>query len=421
MHIKSYWAESRNHQQKRNQLKGNKHTDVVIIGAGFTGLSTAYHLEKEGINTIVVEQESVGWGASGRNGSLMLIGYKKTMMQIAKKHGIHVAQEMLQLSLDGIDLVKDIIDEHDIDCEFTHHGSFTAAYKPSHLEKLKREQEFMHDKLNYENTIIEPKDTRSEIDSPLYHGGLIDPNSHYFHPLNYTIGLANAVENLGGTIYEKSGVTSIEYTDDGVTVHTDKGKVFAENIVIATNGYASDIDKKLKRSIIPMTSHMLATEPLGEELANRLIPKRRGIFDTKNILYYFRMSEDNRLLFGGRIQGKESNQLYDKLRDYMLDVFPQLNAYKTDYTWGGKTAVTMDFMPRIGQLQNKAYFVTGYTGHGVSLATLMGKIIASSIVEESKGKSFLETLPIQRVPFHSQHALILNVATNYFRFKDKFS
>lgn len=421
MHIKSYWAGLKKHQKEREELQGDHHTDVAIIGAGFTGLSTSYHLQKMGVNTIVIDQNCVGWGASGRNGSLMLVGYKKSLIEIAKKHGLAVAKEMLQLSLDGINIVSAITNEYNIDCELTNNGSFCAAYKPSHLEQLKREQEFMFEQLDYENEIVEKKDVASEIDSPLYHGGLIDPNSHYFHPLNYAIGLAGAVEDVGGKVFENSKATSIEHSDNNVTISTDKGRIIAKNVVIATNGYITNINKKLKSSIIPMSSHMLATEQLGKEMADRLIPTRRGIYDTKNILYYFRMSADHRLLFGGRIQGGESDQLYHKLRECMLEVFPNLANYQIDYKWGGLTAVTMDFLPRIGQLEDGTYFVTGYTGHGVSLSTLMGKFIALNISGENNGKSILEKLPLQKVPFQGQHALILNMATNYFRFKDRIS
>ncbi|WP_171046281.1 NAD(P)/FAD-dependent oxidoreductase [Lentibacillus cibarius] len=421
MHINSYWAHSRNEQKQRNILHGEKHTDVAIVGGGFTGLSTAYHLQELGYHTTVLEQNNVGWGASGRNGSLMLVGYKKSLVDIAKKFGIDTAQEMLQLSLDGIETVKAITQKHDISCELTNAGSFCAAYKPSHLENLKREQEFMMEKLNYENYIVETDDVRSEINSPLYCGGMVDPNSHYFHPLNYAIGLADAVEETGGVIYEQTPVTAISHTNDRSVLSTPGGRITAKHVVVATNGYSTDLTKRLSKTIIPMSSHMLATEPLREETASELIPNRRGIFDTKNILYYFRMSADHRLLFGGRIQGEESSTLYSKLRQCMLEVFPQLENARIDYTWGGLTAVTMDFFPRIGQMQDGTYFATGYTGHGVSLSTLMGKMIAHNIDQSNYGKSILERLPLKRIPLHSQHALILNVATNYFRFKDQIS
>lgn len=198
MHTSSYWAKTSNSQPNREHLTRDVTTDVAIIGAGFTGLATSYYLQKSGYRTLVLDEHCVGWGGSGRNGSLMLVGYKHSLVAIAKKYGIDAAKEMLHMSLDGINLVKEIVEEHQIECDLTRRGSFCAAFKPSHLEGLKKEQEFMLKHLDYENYIVEAKDSRQEIDSPLYHGGLIDPNSHYFHPLNYAIGWQMLLNQVAG-------------------------------------------------------------------------------------------------------------------------------------------------------------------------------------------------------------------------------
>jgi gamma-glutamylputrescine oxidase len=420
LHVNSYWFATADEQKKRPMLNGNIEVDVAIIGAGFTGLSAAYHLQKLGFKTVVLDENCVGWGASGRNGSLMLVGYKHNLYTLASKYGIETTKEMLNMSLDGIELVKSISEKHNISCEFTNNGSFVAAYKESHLEKLKKEQEYMSKKLGYENYIVEKKDIRSEIHSPIYHGGMIDPNGCYLHPLKYAIGLANAVEELGGEIYEQTKVNSINRTIDGVTLLTPNGKVKASKVICATNGYTQKVTRDLSKSVMPVGSYILTTEPLGKDIANKLIPNNRGLFDTKKFLYYFRRTSDNRILFGGRVnfRAEESQELYQLLRKSLVEVFPELRQVKIDYTWGGNVALTFDLLPHIGQMDDGTYFALGYSGHGVSLSTLMGKLLALKIRGDESGNSVLEKFPLKQIPLHDQRALVLNMVGTYYRFLD---
>jgi gamma-glutamylputrescine oxidase len=420
LHVNSYWFATANEQKKRPRLDGDIQADVAIIGAGFTGLSAAYHLQNLGFSTVVLDENCVGWGASGRNGSLMLVGYKHNLYALASKYGIETTKEMLDMSLDGIELVRSISEKHNINCEFTKNGSFLAAYKPSHLEKLKKEQEYMSRELKYENYIVEKKDVESEIHSPLYHGGMIDPNACYLHPLKYAIGLADAVEVSGGKIYEQTKVTSITRSNGEVTLTTPFGEVKASNVISATNGYTQKVTKKLSRSVIPVGSYILTTQPLGSGVANRLIPSKRGLFDTKKFLYYFRMTKDDRLLFGGRVNFKanESPELYQLLQKSMLEVFPELKQAKIDFTWGGNVALTFDLLPHIGQMDDGTYFALGYSGHGVSLSTLMGKLLALKITGDESDHNILEKFPLKQIPLHDQRALVLNIVGTYYRFLD---
>jgi gamma-glutamylputrescine oxidase len=420
LHVNSYWLATTVGQKIRPRLDGDIQVDVAIIGAGFTGLSAAYHLQNLGYKTVVLDENCVGWGASGRNGSLMLVGYKHNLYTLASKYGVETTKEMLDMSLDGIELVKSISEKHSISCEFTNNGSFLAAYKESHLEKLKKEQEYMSRELEYENYIVEKKDIDSEIHSPLYHGGMIDPNACYLHPLKYAVGLANAVEELGGEIYEQTKVNAITRTIEGVTLLTPHGKVKASNIISATNGYTQNVTRKLSQSVIPVGSYILTTEPLGKDIANKLIPNNRGFFDTKKFLYYFRMTSDKRLLFGGRVDFKaeENPELYQLLQKSMLEVFPELKQVKIDYTWGGNVALTFDLLPHIGQMDDGTYFALGYSGHGVSLSTLMGKLLALQISGDERGNNVLGRFPLKQIPLHNQRALVLNMVGTYYRFLD---
>lgn len=422
-HTSSFWAATSNGIKSRPSLKQDMETDVVIIGAGFTGLATSYYLNKQGVKTIVLEKNSVGWGASGRNAGMLLTGYKESIPSIAKKWGIDDARGFINLSLDGINLVAQIVKDHDIECSLSHCGSMTAAYKPKHFDRIKRNHEYMNSTFNYPTILVDKDQLKDELGSSLYHGGLIDPHSHSFHPLNYAIGLADVVEELGGVIFEQTEVTSIKKGEQKVTVNTPNAKITAKEIVIATNGYTTNINKKLTKSIIPIGSYIIATEKLPEKVVKQLIPKNRMISDTKNFLYYFRLTTDNRILFGGRVSfnGQENDALFEALRENMIEVFPSLKDYKVDYRWGGLVGFTRDFFPHIGILEDGTHFALGYCGHGASMSTLMGKLIAANVLDSNRERSRLEKLPLKTVPFHGQRAMILSLAGVYYQILDQIS
>ncbi|MCK1992940.1 FAD-binding oxidoreductase [Peribacillus muralis] len=423
MHALSLWAATSNKRNVKPSLQGEVETDVVIIGGGYTGLSTAYHLLQKGIKAVVLEQHEVGWGASGRNAGMILPGYQDSMSTIAKRYGIPAAKDMFSFSLEGIRLVESIIKERNISCDFKRSGHFVAAYKLKHLDALKKEQEFLNVHANYKTEVIDKMRMPEELDSTLYQGGLVDSQSCSFHPLNYALGLAHSVEDLGGVIYEHSQVIDIAHFPKHVIVRTASGSVKANQIVIATNGYTDGLIKKLTRSVFPIASYMIATEPLPPKLAKKLIPKNRMIFDTKNFLYYFRLTTDSRLVFGGKdsLHGVESEQTYAEVREELLEVFPELADYAIDYKWGGLLGMTSDFFPHIGQLDNGTHFALGCAGHGAAITTLLGKVMAQNIVHEDRVKSRLETLPLKEIPFHGQRALIMNVVEWYYKLLDKIS
>lgn len=419
----SLWSATSNSAIDRPALGSELNTDVVIIGAGFTGLSAAYFLQQMGVQTIVLEQHKVGWGASGRNAGMLLTGYKPRVTSIAKRWGVADANEMLQMSLDGIRLVKEIVTNNQIECDLNHSGSMSTAFKSSHFNRFKEVHEFMQKNFNYETFIVDKNDLKEELDSVLYYGGLIDPNSYSFHPLNYALGLANAVEKLGGKIFEDSMVLSVEHKKNSVHVKTENGSILAKDIIIGTNGYTTEINRKLARSIIPIGSYIIATEPLPEQVANRLIPNNRMFSDSKKFLYYFRLTPDRRILFGGRVSfnGVENEELYHTLRENMLQVFPELEAYQVDYRWGGMVGFTKDQFPHIGQLEDGTHFAYGYCGHGASMSTLMGKLLSENVLHVNKTKSMLEKLPLQTIPFHGQRVIALNLMGSYYKFLDLIS
>ncbi len=423
MDLISLWEATSNNVTKREPLEGDRHCDVVLIGGGFSGLSTAYHLQKEGYDTVILEKDKVGGGASGRNGGQILTGFSDSMSSILEQKGIETAKAMLDMSLDSIDLISQIIDENGISCGFHRNGHIVAAYKDSHVDKLKKEQETLKKHFGYDVDVLEQHELSNELNSPLYKGGSVDPNSAMFHPYNYAIGLADTLEGMGGTIYEKTEATNIHHeSSNKVVVSTPNGRVIAKEIVLVTNGYTSEnLHKKIARTIIPIESIMIATEQLPEDVVSNLIKKNRACFDTKNLLYYFRRTDDNRIAFGGsgRSTSKsDENNLFNNLHKGLLDVFPDLEDASIEYRWGGKVGFTREFLPYIGRLDDGTHFAYGYAGHGAAMSTLLGKVLAENIMDNDRGFSPLEKKELKTIPFYSQHAKVVNLMKYYYKVLD---
>ncbi|MEN1968758.1 FAD-binding oxidoreductase [Lentibacillus sp. N15] len=420
----SLWEATGNKRKRYQRLQGDQHCDVVVIGGGFSGLSTAYHLQQKDCQTVVLEKERVGYGASGRNGGEVLTGYIGSMELHAKKKGMEVARQMWQLSLDSIDLIEGIIHKHQISCDFRRNGDFHAAYKPSHMDGMKREQEIMARDFHYDKIkIVEKQDLQTELNTSFYHGGRVDGSSAHFHPLNYVLGLAEAVEELGGTIYEHSEALQYRKMSGGVVVETNKGRVFAKDLVIVTNAYSGNFQNTIKRTIVPVESIMIATEPLPEGELQELIKHDRAVSDTKNLLYYFRRTADHRMAFGGsgRSNRRDQEHLFQNLRQGMIDVFPQLRNARIEYSWGGKVGFTQEMLPYMGRLEDGAYYAFGFAGHGAAMSSMAGKLIANSILHEGERSNPLEKEQLRPIPFHSQHAKAVGMMKFYMKFRDRIS
>ncbi|WP_090633953.1 NAD(P)/FAD-dependent oxidoreductase [Neobacillus massiliamazoniensis] len=415
----SLWKATANSYEKGRTLEGNEETDVVVIGAGFTGLSSAFHLQKLGKNVIVLEQETVGYGASGRNGGMVLPGYKPTMQELVKKYGQDEAKLLNDLSLISIELVKKIIDEHQINCDFRNTGHIVVAYKAKHFEELKLESEYLNKHFGYESRVLDRSQLHIEIDSPIYHGCLVDDSSYSFQPLNYAIGLAEAAKSIGARIFEHSKVLSIEYGQNSVKVLTEKGAVTAKDIIVATDAYSGKIMNELNQGVLPISARIIATEQLPESLLNTVIPNDRMVFDTSSFLYYFRRTPENRIVFGGGdIRPNLGDGVYQKVYNAMIKLMPRLAGSKMDYRWGGFIGVTIDQFPVIGRTKEGAYFAAGYTGHGASLSTLFGKLLAQWIVTGSAGGYRFEKERLKSFPFYNQKTMLVNIAHIGFKLLD---
>ena len=308
--------------------------DVAIIGGGYTGLSAARTLAKQGVHIAVLEANTIGWGASSRNGGMVLTGLKLGMQTVMEKYGREIAKRLFQCSLDSIDTVEQIIKEEKIDCGFARSGHLLMANKPKHYNALQEEVEFMEREFDHKLRLIRPEEQSSEIGSTLYHGALLDECSGGLNPAQYVTGLARAAEKAGAALHPQARMTRLQRNGNGFLIATERGTLRAESVLVATSGYTSSVTKKLQKKVIPIGSFIIATEKLPDALAKELIPKNRMIFDYKHYLNYFRLW-DNRMIFGGRAAFfPETSRTIERsaeiLRREMLEVYPQLQKVKID-------------------------------------------------------------------------------------------
>jgi len=358
--------------------------DVAIIGSGFTGLSAARALARRGASVAVLEAETIAWGASSRNGGMVLTGLKLPMRTVLRKFGRDLARRLFQASLDAIDTVEEIIKEEGIDCGFARTGYLLAANKPKHFAAMRDEVEFMSKEFDHRLRLVPPGELRDEIGSDLYHGATVDDVSGGLNPAQYVVGLANAAINAGATLYSRARVRSVNRGQGGFALATDRGEVRAERVLVATSGYTGSATPPLQRKVIPIGSFIIATEKLPDALIHELSPNNRMIVDYKHFLNYFRLW-DGRMIFGGRAAFFPENQdtirhSAEILRRELVQVYPQLKDVRVDYVWGGNLDFAFDMMTHVGEMDGLAYSL-GYAGHGVALGTYLGKTVGEAILD----------------------------------------
>ena len=375
--------------------------DVAVIGAGFTGLSAARTLAKGGAKVAVLEAENVGWGASCRNGGMVLTGLKLGVPALIARYGREATKRMYAASLESIDSVEAIVREENIECNFSRCGHLEVACKRKHFDDFRRGAETIEREFGHKLRIVEKADLPSEIGSPIYHGGMVDEVSAGVNPARYVAGLGSATARAGAEIHQKTRVLGLERQTQNVgsgwKVTTSRGKLHAGNVLVATSGYTSGITRSLQKKIIPIGSFIIVTEALPEALARELSPHNRMIYDSKNYLYYYRLTPDRRMLFGGRAAFFPENQNTVResaqiLRAGMIEVYPQVREANVDYVWGGTLDFAFDIMPHAGKMDGM-YYSVGYAGHGVAMATLLGQKIAEAILT---GR---DENPFARIPF----------------------
>jgi glycine/D-amino acid oxidase-like deaminating enzyme len=422
----SYWLDTvrkAQHAELRtpDEERLPSRADVVVVGAGYTGLAAARQLARAGASTVVVEREQVGWGASSRNGGQVLTGMKLEPAALVARFGAERARQLFDIATASIVRLEALIAEEGIDCEYVQSGHLQAAFKPAHFDAFREEQELLSRVFNHQVRLVPRADQRSEIGSDAYHGVLVDERSGGLNPARYVQGLAAAARRGGVTIAAGVGVTSLERQPGKWRVRTTAGDVETRDLLVATNGYTDGAAPALQRRFVPIGSYIIATAPIAERIASTLLPRRRMAFDSKNFLFYFRVTTDRRLLFGGRAEfGRPSADTTRRaaalLRKGMKTVFPDLAGVAIDYAWGGNVAFTRDQMPRAGRLDQLNY-AGGYCGHGVAMSTYLGEQIARRIAGEPiEHPLFDDRFP--PIPMYSGNPWFLPLVGAYYQVKD---
>ena len=390
---------------------------MAIVGGGYTGLAAARALARRGADVTVLERHTIGWGASSRNGGFVLPGFKPEVEALARALGVVEARRLFELSLQAICALESLVAAEAIECGYVRCGTVVLAARKGHLSALEASRRFLRNELAHETVVLGPADLRSEIGSSRYHGGLLDPFAGSVQPALLLRGLAAAAERAGARLVEGAGVTEIVRAGRGMTLTTERGTLVARDVLVATNGYTGPVVPALQRRVVPVGSYIIATAPLAPDQAARLIPRRRVLSDTKNLLYYFRLSSDGRLVFGGRAAFTPTAVARSAaiLRRGMLEVFPELGTVPVEYAWDGRVAFTFDQMPHAGVLDG-IHFAVGYGGHGVALATWLGARMGEALA--GAGTIPRLTSPFRPVPLYGGTPWFLPLVGGYYRVRD---
>ena len=418
-HTGSYYAATIADPTEYAPLRGEHVADVCVIGAGFTGVSTALHLAERGFNVSLVEANKVGWGASGRNGGQLIHGIPGEAT-IARSMGKDVEDVFAELRWAGHNIVRERVEKYSIDCDLKF-GYIDVATKPRHLRGFEQEVERLQ-AINFPHAVrlTSAAETAALIGSEAYLGGLVNMGNGHLHPLNLCIGEARAAESLGATIYEQSPVLRIEHGPKPRAV-TATGTITADAIVLAGNAYHL-LEEKLRGIMFPVNSYIIATEPLPAGLVASINPEDLAICDQNFAVQYFRLSADQRLLFGGRASyfGHDPDIIRKSHIPMMLKVYPQLADVRIDFAWGGTIGVPVNRVPQLGRTANNVYYCQGYSGHGVNTTHLAGQIMAEAVAGTMERFDMFANVRPVRVPgAHRFRRTMALLGMLYYRLRDR--
>lgn len=393
-HTTSYYAASANASPERPPLSGDQNVDICIVGAGYTGLSTGLHLVEKGYKVSIVEGAQVGWGASGRNGGQIVNGLNASLQTIKKRYGADTANFVAGLVQEGGEIIRERIKTYDIQCDLKE-GNVVTAFTGAHMRELEERLNLWADYGIKNQEMLDKEQLRRHVNSDVYVGGVIDHTGGHMHPLNLALGEAAAFEKLGGTIYENSPVIHVDTGVAKPVVKTRDGSITCNTVVLCGNAYLGHVVPALTSRVMPVSTQVMATEPLGEARARDLMPTDVCIEDVRYILDYYRMSADKRMLFGGGLVygGTDPSDIRAKLQPNMEKVFPQLKGVKIDYAWSGNFALSFSRVPQMGRLGSNTYFAHGFSGHGVTGSHTFGRILSEAINGDRTRFDVFENVP----------------------------
>ncbi|NBN63326.1 NAD(P)/FAD-dependent oxidoreductase [Pannonibacter tanglangensis] len=421
-HATSWYAATASRRTDHPSLAGAVSADVVIVGGGYTGLSSALHLAEAGLSVVVLEAHRIGWGASGRNGGQVGSGQRLDQITLEDMVGKSDARLLWDLAEDSKAIVHALIGKHQIDCDYRP-GILYADHRPdiardhaAYADHLARHYGY------HDNEVLDRDSVRARLASPLYHGGVLDKGAGHVHPLNLALGIGRAAEAAGVRIFETSTVTGYRNEGGKVTVTTAAGSVTASHMVLACNGYLGKLEPKVAAKVMPINNFIIVTEPLGAERAEALIAGGVAVADSKFVINYFRMTRDHRLLFGGgETYGyRFPANIPEFVRRPLKSVFPQLGDVRIDYGWGGTLAITPKRMPLFTRLAPNVVSASGYSGHGVAMACLAGRLIGEAVTGRAGGFDVFERLRIPSFPGGARMRFPLLVAAmTWFSLRDR--
>ncbi len=400
----SYYAASANEQPQYPKLEADIEVDVCVVGGGFAGLSAAIELADRGYSVVVLEAKHIGWGASGRNGGQIIAGLACEQDVIENALGFDAAKKVWGMTLEALDLVRERVKRFNITCDLTD-GFLGVSASPRKGTTLRSWFDDMAKRYHYDTDAqwIEPKDISKWIDSPRYYNGYYDRRGGHLHPLNYCMGLAKGAAGLGVHIFQNSPVHSMQQ-GEVAKLNTETGSVKAKFVVLAGNMYLPEVSPELApalaRRIMPVGTYIIGTEPIDPAIKARLIPTNAAVCDTNFILDYFRFSADNRMIYGGRVSYSAMTppNLTLNMQARMAETFPQLSNTKVEYTWGGFVDITMSRAPDFGRLAPNIYYLQGFSGHGVALTGMAGKLVAEAVAGQAERLDLIASIPHHDFP-----------------------
>jgi gamma-glutamylputrescine oxidase len=417
-YVQSYYASTAHPAPERPALAGSVECDVCVVGGGIAGCSTALHLAERGYRVVLLEENRIGWGASGRSGAQAIFGVAAPQSKLNRLVGAADARAIWDVTVAALDLIPELVNRYAIDCDWTP-GHMLAAIKQRHDAELRAELEELNGQYGYRTARYMARDeVQSVLATDRYVSALFDSRSGHLHSLNYTLGLAAAAERLGVQIF--AGTRALDFNNT-VRVRTANGEVRARHLVLCGNVYLGDTAPALASKIMAVATYIVATEPLEAERAARLIANRAAVSDMNWVLDYFRLSADQRLLFGGRVNysGLSSFDAPAATRARMLRVFPQLADVRIEFSWGGDVDITLNRAPHFGRLASNVYFLQGFSGHGIALTGIAGKLTAAAVAGSAEQFDVFARIPHASFPGGAllrRPALVL--AMLYYRLKD---
>lgn len=405
----------------RAALEGERRADVAVVGGGIAGCSAALHLAQRGYKVVLMEARFVGYGASGRSGGQLIFGLAPSQRTLTAQVGREDAHRLFELSIEALDTTRALIDTYAIACDYTPNHVHVAT-KPRHVRELREWADELHGEYGYDSArLLNREELQRHVRSERYLGGLLDSRSGHLHPLKYTQGLARAAELEGVRIFENTQVLRYDSGSGGVAVHSARGVVRCAYLILCGNAYLDGVAPQLARRILGVGTYIVATEPLDPTRGRRLLPSNAAVADINWILDYFRLTADHRLLFGGRVSysAVQPPHLTESMRRRLLRVFPALADVAVDYTWDGYLDITMSRAPDFGRLAPNVYYLQGFSGHGMSLTGLAGKLVAEAVSGAAERFDVFARIPHRDFPggpLLRRPSLVL--AMLYYRLRD---